>query len=179
MNPFKEMNETLWNSKEETFGYFLMGAVSIFIHSYAMFLCSAISDYQDEKPKHEKSPFDEFVAELMDFQFFALFYSGLIQFIGLFSPPVEANNLVYFVTVFGILLRHFVAASYLTTLYAKYVFIFQPDRLENVSASVLKKRRIVGKFLLTLFAVLISIEFPTEELPLQFEVLTKKGCYDG
>ena len=179
MNPFKEMNETLWNSTEETFGYFLLGAASIFIHAYAMFLCSAISDYQDEKPEHEKNPFDEFITELMNFQFSVLFYSGLIQFIGLFSPPIEANNLVYFVTVFGILLRHFIAASYLTTLYAKYVFIFKPDRLENVSASVLKKRRIVGKFLLTLFAVLISIAFPTEELPFHFEVLTKTGFYDG
>ena len=173
------MNGTLWNSTEEAFGYFLIGAVSILIHAYAMFLSSAISDYQDEKPKHEKSPFDEFIVELMNFQFFALFYSGLIQFIGLFSPPIEANNLVYFVTAFSILLRHFMAASYLTTLYAKYVFIFQPDRLENVPASVLKKKCIVGKFLLTLFAVLISIEFPTVELPFHFEVLTKKGCYDG
>ena len=173
------MNEAVWNSTEEAFGYFLMGALSIFIHSYAMLLSSAISDYQDEKPKHEKSQFDKFITELMNCQFFVLFYSGLIQFIGLFSPPIEANNLVYFVTVFGILLRHFLAASYLATLYAKYVFIFQPDRLKNVPASVLKKRRIVGKFLLTLFAVLISIGFPTEELPFHFEVLTKKGYYDG
>ena len=158
------MNGTLWNSTEEAFGYFLMGALSLLIHAYAMFLSSAISDYQDEKPRQEKSPFDDFIKELMNSQFFVLFYSGLIQFIGLFSPPIEANNVVYFVTVFGILLRHFLAASYLTTLYAKYVFIFQPDRLENVPASNLKKRRIIGKFLLTLFAVLISIEFPTEEL---------------
>ena len=173
------MNETLWNSTEVAFGYFLMGAVSILIHAYAMFLSNAISDYQDEKPKQEKSSYDEFITELMNSQFLAIIYWGLIQFIGLFSPPIEANNLVYFVTVFGILLRHFLAASYLATLYAKYVFIFQPDRLKNVPASVLKKRRIVGKFLLTLFAVLISIEFPTEDLPFHFEVLTKKGCYDG
>ena len=173
------MNETLWNSTEVAFGYFLMGAVSILIHAYAMFLSNAISDYQDEKPKQEKSSYDQFITELMNSQFLAFIYWGLIQFIGLFSPPIEANNLVYFVTVFGILLRHFLAASYLATLYAKYVFIFQPDRLKNVPASVLKKRRIVGKFLLTLFAVLISIEFPTEDLPFHFEVLTKKGCYDG
>jgi hypothetical protein len=173
------MNETLWNSTEEAFGYFLLGALSIFIHAYAMFLCSAISDYQDEKPKHEKSPFDEFIKDLMNFQFFFIFYSGLIHFIGLFSPPIEANNLVYFVTVFGILIRHFNAASYLITLFTKYVFIFHPNKLENIPAWTLKKKRIVGKFLLTLFAVLISIEFPTEELPFQFEILTKKGCYDG
>ena len=66
------MNETLWNSTEEAFGYFLMGAVSILIHAYAMFLSSAISDYQDEKPKQEKSPYDEFIKELMNLQFFAL-----------------------------------------------------------------------------------------------------------
>ena len=171
------MNGTLWNSTEEAFGYFLMGALSILIHAYAMFLSSAISDYQDEKPKHEKSPFDEFIKDLMNFQFFTIFYSGLLQFIGLFSPPIEANNLVYFVTAFGILLRHFNAASYLITLYAKYVFIFQPDRLENIAALTLKKICIIGKILLTFFAVLISIEFPVEELPFHFEVLTKKDCY--
>ena len=60
------MSEILWNSTEKAFGYFLMGAVSILIHAYAMFLSSAISDYQDEKPKHEKSLFDEFIAELMN-----------------------------------------------------------------------------------------------------------------
>ena len=171
------MNETLWNSTEEGLGYFLMGAISIFVHAYAMFLCNAISDFQGEKPAHEKSPFDPFITALMNFQFYNIFCSGLIQFIGLFSPTIEANNWVYFATYFGILFRHFHAASYLITLYAKFVFIFQPDRLENVPASTLKKRCIVGKVLLTFFAVLISIEFPAEELPFHFEVLTKKDCY--
>ena len=88
LNPFKEMNETLWNSTEEAFGYFLMGAMSILIHAYAMFLCkcSAISDYQDEKPKHEKSSFDEFITELMNFQFLTLIYSYPVHW------PVLTSN---------------------------------------------------------------------------------------
>ena len=171
------MNENLWNSTEEGLGYFLMGAASIFIHAYAIFLCHAISDFQDEKPLYEKSPFDPFITALMNFQSYNIFCSGLIQFIGLFSPPIEANDWVYFVTYFGIMFRHFNAASYLVTLYAKYVFIFQPDRLENVPALALKKRCIVGKVLLTFLAVLLSIAFPAEELPFHFEALTKKNCY--
>ena len=53
------MNTTLyWNSTEEVIGYLLLAAISMSLHGYALFLCSAISDYQDEKPFQEKSPFD-------------------------------------------------------------------------------------------------------------------------
>ena len=52
------MNKTLWNTNEEAGAYFLLGAACITIHVYAMFLCNAIFDFQDEKPKEEKSLFD-------------------------------------------------------------------------------------------------------------------------
>ena len=52
------MNETLWTTPEETVAHFLMGGITIFVYMYAIFLCSAIHDYQDEKPEEEKCILD-------------------------------------------------------------------------------------------------------------------------
>ena len=52
------MNETLWNSAEEAVGQFALAGVVIFLHGYAIFLCSAIYEYEDEKPNSEKGPID-------------------------------------------------------------------------------------------------------------------------
>ena len=54
----KIMNETLWTTPEEAIVHFLLGGTTIFVYVYAMFLSSAIHDYQDEKPAEEKCPLD-------------------------------------------------------------------------------------------------------------------------
>ena len=47
-----DMNETMWNSTEETlfshqsFVNLLLGGVTLFVHGYAIFISSAIYDYQ-------------------------------------------------------------------------------------------------------------------------------------
>ena len=59
--PFKEkMNTTLWNnhSTPEAIVHAMFGLGSMILHFYAIFLCCAIIDYQDEKPQNEKSSFD-------------------------------------------------------------------------------------------------------------------------
>ena len=52
------MNLTVWNGTEEMVGSFILAALTLFVHGYAIFLSYAIYDYQDEKPEHEKSPTD-------------------------------------------------------------------------------------------------------------------------
>ena len=52
------MNGTFCNSAEEALGHLLLGGTVIGIYSYAIFLCYAIYDYQDEKPAVEKTPID-------------------------------------------------------------------------------------------------------------------------
>ena len=59
------MNVTLWNSTEEASIHFLFGIVSIIIHAYALIICSAIFDYQNEKHKEEKSSFDVLIKDQM------------------------------------------------------------------------------------------------------------------
>ena len=78
------MNETLqWNTTEEAFGYLFLGGISISLHIYALFLCSAIFDYQDEKPIIDKSPFDALVQDLMRSQFWTLYGLGKAIYIRL------------------------------------------------------------------------------------------------
>ena len=54
------MNETLWDTTNpvEVLCYFFLGFGSFFLHGYALFLCYAISEYQDEKPCDEKCSVD-------------------------------------------------------------------------------------------------------------------------
>ena len=52
------MNETIWSTNSEAFVHFFLGGITIFLYSYAIFLCYAIYDYQDEKPDDEKCLFD-------------------------------------------------------------------------------------------------------------------------
>ena len=58
------MNSTLWNSQEEVVWSFILAPVAIFVYGYAMYLNYAIYDYQDEKPKEEKSPTDILIKDI-------------------------------------------------------------------------------------------------------------------
>ena len=71
------------NSTEELIGYFFLGGISLSLHGYALFLCAAIFDYQDEKPDQDKSSFDLLIKDLMNSQFWSLYGWGLIQIIGI------------------------------------------------------------------------------------------------
>ena len=85
------MNGTIWNSYEEAVIHLIFGAVSFFIHAYAMFINSAIFDYQNEKPKEEKSAFDVLIKDLMRTLFWIGYFIGHVQFISLFMPPVHSG----------------------------------------------------------------------------------------
>ena len=78
-----------WNSTEESIGYLFLGGISLSLHGYALFLCAAIFNYQDEKPSHEKSPFDVLIKDLMNSQFWTLYGLGLIQIIAIGSIGCE------------------------------------------------------------------------------------------
>ena len=67
--------------------------------------------------------------------------------------------------------------SFFVTLYAKYVFVFQPDNVENILDSVLRKKCMVWKIILTIFAVLLNIAVPVSD-PLTFKLLTKGQKYN-
>ena len=74
------MNETIWNTTSEVYIHFLLGGITVFVYSYAIFLCYAIYDYQDEKPNDEKCPLDHLIKDWMNSQFCYLFFVGLVQF---------------------------------------------------------------------------------------------------
>ena len=169
------MNETLlWNTTEEAFGYLFLGGISISLHIYALFLCSAIFDYQDEKPFQDKSSFDVLVKDLLRSNYWFLFSIGFFQVISLVTPPLKASVWVYMVTYFGIFSRHYFFCSHFVTLYVKYVFIFQPDIVEGLSSYKLWRKTIAWKIFLTFCGVCMSMCIPLEEKPLLFKVLTKR-----
>ena len=90
------MNGTIWDAVDEiqVFTYFALGATSLSIHCYLMFLNSAISDYQSEKPVEEKSPLDVLLKKTMDMEFYIFFAYGVLHIISLFTPELSQNALI-------------------------------------------------------------------------------------
>ena len=86
------MNAATWNSYEEAVVNLIFGSISLLIHAYALFIISAIFDYQNEKPKEEKSLFDVLIEDLMRTLYWAALFIGQIQFISFFIPPMDSGE---------------------------------------------------------------------------------------
>ena len=171
------MNSTLWNSTGEVVGHFALGGVTFFLYSYAVFLCYAIYDYQDEKPDDEKSPINVHLKDLMNSNFYFLYYFGLVQFISLFTPPIT-SNIVYFISHVSVFLSNFSIASFFVYLYIRSIFIFYPERVQDLRVSTLRITCFALKIFITIISILISMAFPLENQPTVFQLLAKGRPYD-
>ena len=172
------MNITNWNNTEEVVVYTILGALSFSIHLYGLFLTSAIFDFQDEKPKDQKTPFDVLIKDLIRTLFWLAYTLGLIQFISFFTPPLN-NDIVYWFSYFMIFINHFTLASILVTVYIRNVFTFQPDDIEGIKVTTLRHKCMVSKLLLTFVSMVLSILVPIETDPIVFQWLDKdRTIYD-
>ena len=170
------MNVTIWNTTEETVSSFFLGGATAFVHCYAIFLCSAIYDYQDEKPCEEKGPDDIQLKDLMTAQSYFLYYTGFFMFISLFTPAVTFE-LVYPICYLSVFLIHLSSVSFLVYLCNVYIYIFHFDNVKNISVSTMRKRSIIGIVILTIGAMSLSIVVPLQDQPFMFQMLTKGEEY--
>ena len=169
------MNSTIWSSTEEAIVSFILAPITILIFAYAIFLCYAIYDYQDEKPKDEKSPTDVLIKDIKHVEFWFLYFFGLIWFISLFTPPI-ISILVYFISYIFIFLMNFYSVSWLVFLYIQYVYVFQHEQFLNVNVSSMRWKSLVWKFLLTFLDLSLSIAFPIQQIPMPcYQMLLSKG----
>ena len=171
------MNSTLWNSQEEVVWSFVLAPATISIYGYAIFLNYALYDYQDEKPKEEKSPTDVLIKDIKHVEFWILYLSFLMKFISLFAPPID-SDLVYFVSYIYIFLANFYSVSWLVTLYIQYVYVFQHDQFENVNESSMRQKSFYWKIFLTIISLFSNIILPSEGTPIMYEMLSKGRQYE-
>jgi hypothetical protein len=169
------MNSTIWSSTEEAVVSFILAPITIFVFAYAIFLCNAIYDYQDEKPKDEKSPTDILIKDIKNVEFWFFYVFGLIRFISLFTPPTT-SIIVYLISYFFIFINNFYFVSWLVFLYIQYVYVFQHEQFSNVNLSSMWWKSLGWKFLLTFPSLSLNIVFPLENIPLPFQMLSK-GCH--
>ena len=96
------MNEIFLNSMEEVVGHLFLCGTIFSVCAYAIFLCYAIYDYQDEKPAEEKSPIDLLVKDLTHSAFWLIIHFCLIEIISLFTPPITSDiaYLASYISVF-------------------------------------------------------------------------------
>ena len=166
------MNIINWNDTEEVVVHIFLVAISFTIHLYILFLTSAIFDFQDEKPKDQKTPFDVLIKDLIRTMFWVAYILGHIQFISFFTPPLN-NNIVYWFSYFMIFINHFTLASILVTVYIQNVFTFQPDDIEGIEVTTLRHKCMVSKLILTSVSMVLSILVPIEKDPIVFQWLDK------
>ena len=171
------MNETFLNSTEEVVGSLFLGGTTLSVCAYAIFLCYAIYDYQNEKPNEEKSPIDLLVKDLMHSQFWLLLNICLIEIISLFTPPITCNG-TYLVSYISVFLLNFQQISVLILLYIQHIYVFYPDECANVDASIMRRKTIMWKFILTCFSIFLDCLVPSPEAPGAYQVLTKGANYD-
>ena len=171
------MNSTVWNSQEEVVWSFVLAPVTVLIHGYAIYLCYAIYDYQDEKPNEEKSPIDILIKDLKHVEFWFLYLSLLTKFISLFTPPIN-STLVYCVSHVILFLLSFYSVSWLITLYIQYVYIFQHDQFVNVNISSMRWQSFCWKIGLTILCLLLNSLVSLEWTPVPYQLLSKGRPYN-
>ena len=171
------MYVTIFNSTEELVGQLFLGGTAFSVCAYAIFLCHAIYDYQEEKPSEEKSPIDFLVKDLMHSEFWLLYHVCLVQIISLFSPPIT-SNVAYLISYMQVFLLNFYQTSFLVLLYIQHVYIFYHNEFVNVDFSIMRQKSIMWKFILTLSSLFLSCLFPSLEVPMAYQILTKGAIYD-
>ena len=171
------MNATFFNSTEELVGHLCLGGIIILVCSYSIFLCSALYDYQEEKPNEEKCPLDLLVKDLMHAQFWFLYHTCLIEMISLFTPPIT-SDITYLITYIFIFLLNFHIISLVVQLYIQHIIVFYPDDFANVDVSVMRRKSIIWKFILTFSSIFLNCLFPSSEVPHTYQLLTKGVNYD-
>ena len=171
------MNVTIFNSTEELVGQLFLGGTAFSVCSYAIFLCHAIYDYQEEKPIEEKCPIDFLVKDLMHSEFWMLYHVCLVQIISLFSPPIT-SNVAYLISYMQVFLLNFYQTSFLVLLYIQHVYIFYHNEFVNVDFSIIRRKTIMWKFILTLSSLFLNCLVPSLEVPMAYQILTKGAIYD-
>ena len=171
------MNATFLNSTEEIVLHFSLCGTTVLVCAYAIFLCSAIYDYQEEKPDEEKSPLDLLVKDLMCSQFWFLYSVCLIGIISLVPLPIK-SNLAYLLTYNTVFLLNFNQISLLVHLYIQHVYVFHPDEFVNVDVSIMRSKSVIWKFILTFISIFLNCLFPSSEVPHIYQMLTKGVDYD-
>ena len=171
------MNETFLNSTNEVVGSLFLFGTTIFVCAYAMFLCYAIYDYQDEKPPEEKNPIDLLVKDLMLSEFWLVYQNCLIEIVSLFAPPIT-SNVVYLISYINVFLIDFHQISLLILIYIKHIYVFYPDECVSVDVSIMRQKSIIWKFTLTFFSLFLSFLVPSSHVPWAYQMLAKGANYD-
>ena len=155
----------------------MLWASKFSVSAYAIFLCYAAYDYQNEKPAEEKSPIDLLKKDLMNSEFFLMYQTCLIEIISLFTPPITSTA-AYLISHTHVFLVNFHQISVLILLYIQHIYAFHPDECANVDVSIMRRKSVVWKLILTFFSLFLSCLVPSPEAPMAYQLLAKGANYD-
>ena len=101
----------------------------------------------------------------------------VIEIISLFTPPIT-STVAYMISHTNVFLVHFNQISVLILLYIQHIYVFYPDECANIDVSIMRRKSILWKFILTFFSLFLSCLVPSPEAPMAYQLLTKGANYD-
>ena len=124
-------------STEDFIWSFLVGIIFLILYGYAINLCSAIWDYQNDKPEDEKEEMDVLVKDLMIVQYWALYFHGYIQFIASITPPFHPISATL-ISWISYIMSTFLIASYAISAYYDFCYTFHADIMAEMGVKIVR-----------------------------------------
>ena len=101
--------------------------------------------------------------DVINSQYYFLYYSGLVHFISIFAPPIPFY-FAYWITYPGIFLLYFNVVSLFVCAYVHYMYVFYHEDFKFVQVSFLRLTTLLWKFSLTIFAFFVDIFYPLQDM---------------
>ena len=135
--------------------------------------------YQDDKPLEEKSDCDTLFSGSVKSAMLLNIHHCLVATISIFNPlsihPLVSTTVSY--------IGYFLGIYYLScmnvAIYVYYVFVFQPDFVENLNVSRFQQKSLMAKIIILILTVSIDTAFPTPKKLSTYLALSPEIEYEG
>ena len=135
--------------------------------------------YQDDKPLEEKSDFDILFSDCVKSAMLLNLHHCLVATISLFDPLSLPPLVSTYVSYIGYFIGIYYMSSMNVTIYVYYIFVFQPDHVENLNVSRFKRNSLLAKIIIFLLTVSIDTAFPTPKKMSTYLALSPDTEYEG
>ena len=134
--------------------------------------------YQDEKPRDEKSDFDILFCDAVKVGMLINIHHCVVVVIYVFCPPFDPSMSVYF-AYSGYFIGVYFMSCVNVAAYIKYVFVFQPDDVENLNVLRFRRKTFASESIVFFLTVMLDTLIPTPKILSVFETLSPNHNYEG
>ena len=134
--------------------------------------------YQDDKPPEEKSDFDTLFSDTVKTAMLLNIHHCLVAMIAIFDPSLNPLLSTY-VAYIGYFIGIYYMSCMNVAIYVYYVFVFQPNQVENLNVVTFRRKSLVAKIVIFVLTVAVDTVFPTPKILSTYIALSPDTEYDG